>query len=109
MKLTSNFKGNLLGHLITSIAALLVNFNAVASEFEISGKLAIEERYFFSAPQFAKQLDNSQVSILAEPELYWSWNGGNDSVTFKPFYRLDSQDDERTHGDIRELSYIRCR
>jgi len=106
MKLTSNFKGNLLGHLITSITALLVNFNAVASEFEISGKLAIEERYFFSAPQFANQLDNSQVSILAEPELYWSWNGGNDSVTFKPFYRLDSQDDERTHGDIRELSYI---
>jgi len=110
MKLISNFKsnllGDLLGKLITGIVTLLLSFNTIASEFEMSGRLAIEERYFFNAPQFPEQFNSSQTSILAEPEFYWSWNSGNDSVTFKPFYRLDSQDDERTHGDIRELSYI---
>lgn len=38
--------------------------------------------------------------------MYWSRNDGSDNLTFKPFYRTDAQDSERTHGDIRELSYI---
>ncbi|SFC98876.1 hypothetical protein [Pseudoalteromonas denitrificans] len=94
--------------LLKNLAAmiLLLSFGATSAEFEVSGKLAVEQRYFFDSALYTEQLRHSQTSILAEPELYWGWNDGNDTVIFKPFYRIDSQDDERTHGDIRELSYI---
>ena len=86
--------------------SLLLTFAASAAEFEISGMLGIEERYFFESSQYPQQFDHSQASVYVEPEFYWGWNNGSDSLTFKPFYRIDSQDDERTHGDIRELAYI---
>ena len=86
--------------------ALLLTFNATASDFEVSGKVAVEERYFFETNQYDNQFPHSQTSVLVEPEFYWGWNNGDDTVTFKPFYRLDDQDSERSHGDIRELSYI---
>lgn len=93
---------------IKNLAALvlLLTFNAAASDFEVSGKVAVEERYFFETNQYDNQFPHSQTSILVEPEFYWGWNNGDDTVTFKPFYRLDDQDSERSHGDIRELSYI---
>ncbi|SGZ01970.1 Putative uncharacterized protein [Moritella viscosa] len=87
-------------------AALLLTFNAFATEFEISGVVGIEERYFFESGEYADQFEYSQASLFVEPEFYWGWNNGDDSLTFKPFYRLDSEDEERTHGDIRELSYV---
>lgn len=86
--------------------ALLLSFNATSSDFEVSGKVAVEERYFFETNQYDNQFPHSQTSILVEPEFYWGWNNGDDTVTFKPFLRLDDQDSERSHGDIRELSYI---
>ncbi len=87
-------------------ASVLLAFNTAATEFEISGKIGVEQRYFNESAANEIQLDHSQTSVFIEPELYWSWNNGSDSLTFKPYYRLDSHDDERSHGDIRELSYI---
>jgi hypothetical protein len=75
-------------------------------EFEYSGNIAIEQRYFFEEPLYPEQLSHHQSSLSIEPELYWQWNDGNDSVIFTPFYRFDSQDNQRTHGDIRELAYV---
>ena len=79
---------------------------AWASEFEYSGKIGADGRYFFDDGKFTNQLASSQFSLFVEPELFWSWNGGNDSLTFKPYYRADNRDSERSHGDIRELSYV---
>ncbi len=75
-------------------------------EFEASGNIAVEQRYFFKDALDSQQLSHSQTSLSVEPELYWQWNNGDDSVIFTPFYRVDSQDSQRTHGDIRELAYI---
>lgn len=88
------------------LALLPLTFASFADDFEISGKLGIEQRAFFDSGQYTGQLAHGQTSVFIEPELYWSWNGGDDSLIFKPFYRLDSEDDERSHGDIREFSYI---
>lgn len=79
---------------------------ATADELELSGKIGIENRYFLNNSIYPEQFNRSQTSIIIEPELYWSFNDGDDSITFTPFYRIDEHDDERTHGDIRELSYI---
>jgi hypothetical protein len=87
-------------------ASLLLSATAASAEFELSGNIGLEQRYFFDQSQYSEQLNKSQISVSVEPELYWSWNGGNDSLIFKPFYRTDTQDDDRSHGDIRELSYI---
>lgn len=75
-------------------------------EFEMSGNVAVEQRYFFKEALYTEQLSHNQSSLFITSELYWQWNGGSDSVIFTPFYRIDSQDENRTHGDIRELSYI---
>jgi len=75
-------------------------------EFEFSGNVALEQRYFFEEAVYPEQLNQSQSSISVESEFYWQWNDGNDSVIFTPFYRIDSQDEQRTHGDIRELAYV---
>ena len=89
-----------------AVAAILLSHTAVATEFEYSGKVGVEQRHFVDDSQYTNQFDDTQLSFLVNPELYWQWNDGDDSVTFQPFYRYDSQDDERTHFDIRELSYL---
>ena len=90
-----------------SASMLLGNLvQASEVEFEASGNIAVEQRYFFKDALYPEQLNRSQSSLSIEPELYWQWNDGNDSVIFTPFYRLDSQDSQRSHGDIRELAYI---
>lgn len=48
-----------------------------------------------------------QPSLSARLELYRSWDNGQQSVTFTPFARVDGEDDERTHFDIRELFWSR--
>lgn len=50
--------------------------------------------------------ENSYLSAAVDTEYYNEWNDGDDLFTFKPFFRFDQYDDERTHGDIRELSWI---
>ena len=89
-----------------SIGLFTVTTFVAANEFEISGKVALEQRYFSEAGQLENQLKHTQSSASVEAEFFWGWNEGSDTLTFKPFYRVDAQDDERTHGDIRELSYI---
>lgn len=92
--------------LLTSTLFVGVNVASVADEFELSGKVGVEHRYFIEEGNDQRQLEHHQSSVLFEPEFYWDWNNGNDSLIFKPYYRFDSQDDERSHGDIRELAYI---
>jgi len=91
---------------VLSSISIVAVFNTAANEFEVSGKVAVEQRYFPEAGQNNEQLSHRQSSVALEAEFFWGWNNGSDTLTFKPFYRFDEQDDERTHGDIRELSYI---
>ena len=71
---------------------------------EWSGYLALEGRYFFQEALDPEQED-AGLSFSVEPEYYHEWQDGRQSVTFKPFLRLDQHDDQRTHFDIRELQW----
>lgn len=87
---------------IASLALALVPLQCHA--WELSGQVNLEHRQFFE-----RGLDGQgreQSSLVLQPEIYQSWGDGNTSFTFVPFYRLDSMDDERTHGDIREALYL---
>ncbi len=87
------------------ILAFTSQANANA-EFEASGKVTAELRLFPESPQFTDQYQDVNTSVAVEPDLFWQWNDGLDSLSFKPFFRLDQHDNERTHADIRELSWI---
>ncbi|MCP4596930.1 hypothetical protein [Neptuniibacter sp.] len=74
--------------------------------YEMSGKISADLRYFTQDAQFPGQDYDTNLSFAAEPEFYWEWNDGLDSITVTPFLRLDENDSERTHMDIRELSWV---
>lgn len=92
--------------LIPMLASALVLASHTARAVELSGKLDLEATAYADKGQFDQQDYHSNLSVAAEPELYWEWNGGDDSLTFKPFVRLDERDEERSHGDIREFSWL---
>ncbi len=71
---------------------------------EFSGFMGTETRLFPNSALHPSQKDNS-ISFVAQPEYYHAFEGGS-SFTFVPFYRLDSADRERTHFDIRELTFL---
>ena len=92
---------------LTGFLAGLTTLPAGAETFyEMSGKVSADLRYFTQDAQFPDQDYDTNLSFAAEPEFYWEWNDGTDSITFTPFLRVDENDNERTHGDIRELSWI---
>lgn len=80
-------------------------FPAVASAGEwlpeTTTQLGLEYREFFQQAVSDDQAERS-ASVWLEPEMVWEW-GAAQRLTFRPFYRYDSADEERTHGDIREL------
>ena len=92
--------------LLQTMLCLALSSPALAAAADWSGYFALDSRTFFSTADHEQQGD-SDVSLVFEPELYHEWNEGRDSFTFTPFLRYDSQDSERTHGDLRELYWQR--
>ncbi|MGB0899263.1 MAG: hypothetical protein ACPGSN_08410 [Psychrobium sp.] len=84
---------------------LIFSFYSYANvtDVDISGKIEVQNRYYFSEGKFPNQDYKNLTSFAIQPEFYWEWNNAKDSLIFKPFYRHDQRDDERTHADIREL------
>lgn len=70
-----------------------------------SGYISGQGRGFWQSPQFDDQRDGD-LSFAIEPEYYKDWNNRLRAITFTPFARLDSNDPERTHVDIREAHYL---
>jgi len=94
---------------IQSFCFLWVIFLVLAAEgnaigHELSGYVEGEFRYFPRNPSFSGQRDQS-ASFAIQPEYYHELESGS-SFTFVPFFRLDSADDERTHADVRELTFL---
>jgi len=80
-------------------------FSLQANEFEMRGNFELQDRLFLQDPILPSQ-PNNQPSVAATPEFFWSWNDNQDSFEFVPFARVDQKDSERTHTDIRELSWV---
>ena len=78
---------------------------AMAGEWDIGAEIAGELRYFPSEPQIPTQFDHWQPSLTVEPDIRWRSDNGKHQIVFTPFVRIDAQDDERTHFDVREGYY----
>ncbi len=94
---------------LLATCSLLLAQTGQAVEFEASGYVGFEWREYLEEGQFdtdsVTQADR-QYGVVAEPEFVWSLAEGEHTIVFKPFGRVDSADPERTHGDIRELSWL---
>ena len=101
MKVTSVFKRQL-----ATFAGSLFLFTP-ASAYEWSGYVSAEARYFFEDARDSRQHD-SNFSLSAQPEFYHEWDNRYQSFTFVPFIRWDQHDDERSHADIRELTWLKA-
>ncbi|ODS24885.1 hypothetical protein AB835_01070 [Candidatus Endobugula sertula] len=86
--------------LVVTVASSKVN------AIELSGNVEVEWSAYQRDGQFPGQGYQSNLSLSIEPEWYWQWNGGSDRLVFIPFLRGDEHDAERSHGDIRELSWV---
>lgn len=79
---------------------------ACAGDLELGGALGFEGRAFLEGPALPGQFKHFQPSVSLEGDVRWENDARNVQAVLVPFYRIDSQDDERTHGDLRE-AYVR--
>jgi len=90
-------------------AALLLTTSAVISATAAAGEWqgSVEGEYlWFAQDALFPGQEDSYLSAAVEPEYFHEWNNGYDVFNAKLFYRVDQYDDERTHGDIRELAWL---
>ncbi len=85
---------------------------------DLSAELSVQHRWFpedpflSDEPQAASLVEDQghhQTSVAIEVEYYREWAGGDHSLIFVPFGRLDSDDRSRTHADVRELIWLNLR
>jgi hypothetical protein len=87
---------------------LLLFWTSAASQAgEWSGNASGEFRAFANDPVDTRQADNN-FSLSLQPEYYTSWDDGQQSFTFVPFVRWDQNDEQRSHADIRELTWLKA-
>ena len=81
--------------------------NPIALAGEWSGQVGVEYRGFVYEPLFAEQHRN-YFSLYAQPEYRHRWDNDKQGFVFVPFARLAQYDEQRTHADIRELSWFKA-
>lgn len=77
---------------------------AGAEAFESKGSIEAEYRWFNETPSDPQQSDGG-FSLAGEMTFELEWGGRDHNIVFTPFGRIDAQDDERQHWDIRKLRY----
>ena len=82
---------------------LSTNMPVLANDLDIAGSVGIESRFFPASPQFPDQFDDLELSAYLEPRYLGESRNQREQFEFTPFARLDSQDQRRSHADIREL------
>jgi hypothetical protein len=89
---------------LLTITSALCTVSTYAAD--LSGYIGVQSRNFFEDPLSPDQ-ENNYLSGVAEPRLYLQSDDRTQNVEIKLFYRKDQYDDQRSHGDVRELSYTR--
>ena len=93
----------------TVVMLSTLGFSALSMANGFGGSIEIEGRYFFDEGQYAGQDDQQQWSVAIQPEYSWQAENtdyGQWQTHAELFYRQDSLDDERSHGDVRQ-AYVR--
>ncbi|WP_247684752.1 hypothetical protein [Pseudoalteromonas luteoviolacea] len=91
---------------LCSAAVLLTwSHSANAEPWQQSGEVQIQQRMFVHSQDLVNEAPTHwQGSAMVEP--HWQQVKDTSLTSIKLFARIDSHDKERTHWDIRELSYL---
>ena len=84
------------------IVAALSAAPSSAGEWDIAGFVGVDARAFWQDSRYPGQDDDLNGSFLFQPEFYWRSDDDRQRVSIVGFARVDSQDNERTHADLRE-------
>ena len=97
-----------MGHRWLAVVCLILAMAAAAAaQPSLSGFVALDVQNFLHPPTLPQQESHRVLpSLLLQPEFYYDWPNGNDSLTVVPMARLDSSDDRRQHFDLRELNWL---
>lgn len=87
------------------LTLFLVAFTSLSYGLDLSLQMDIQGQFFPSKPKYDEQ-EQIYTSFTIKPEAYWEWNDGDDSLTITPFRRVDAQDRDRSHFDLREFLWI---
>lgn len=87
------------------VGLLAAGLSQQALALEWTGRIDFEAGYFPHTPADQRQQD-AGLSLAFEGEFFQTWRDGRSSFNFAPYYRLDAHDEQRRHGDIRELSWV---
>ncbi|MDA5194605.1 hypothetical protein [Govanella unica] len=71
----------------------------------LDGYAEIEGRVFLQSSRDPGP-GNAGVSLALAPTVSYAWNDGRMMVVATPFARLDSNDSDRTHFDMREAKFV---
>lgn len=93
-------------HLAYALTMFCLILNVQAGEW--SGYVAGESRFFPQSPLGVDQYEDFNLSLTTQPEYRHEWDDGYQTFTFVPFIRLDQHDTERSHFDIRELTWLKA-
>ena len=84
-------------------AAITLAVLPVQAEISFDAQVDYEATGYFNDGADGAQDQRFNNSLSLQAEVYKAWDDETQSITFKPFYRHDEMDDERSHGDVREL------
>ncbi len=87
-----------------SVGLLLLAPMSTAAAQEWSARIEVEGSLFPASPADPGQIHNS-TSLAFRPEWEFEFDDRRQLITLEGFLRLDSSDPDRTHADIRVLSW----
>jgi hypothetical protein len=75
---------------------------SVAGEWDFTGFVGVDSQAFWQDGRYPNQDNDYDLSLLLQPEFYWRSQDGSQRVSVVGFARADLQDNERSHGDLRQ-------
>lgn len=88
-----------------ALLALALSGPALAQDIDWGGQLGVDSRSFFSSGADPQQDEIWHPSIKVEGDLSWTSEDRRSHVEINAFGRLEAEDEERSHFDIREAYY----
>lgn len=77
---------------------------SVANAVDYRGDITAESWAY--AHEGAQAQSSANVALRLRADLWHRWNDNRDTFTLSPFFRIDNNDSERTHADLREAYWI---
>lgn len=85
----------------------LLGLSVTSFSWELAGSLLFEPRFYYEEGAVEND-ERLNLSGVISPIYYHEWDQGRQTFSIQPYYRIDQNDDERSHFDLRELAWVRA-